>query len=402
MTKATSPTSRSSKSGQTASRRPGQAVELWYSRCGAATASAIAIRQGWLQAEFSGGGTVLRSLRDSEDGAVRDAHYHHQLSGLFREGGNIPPIWARANGAETAVVGITWLDEYQGILSLANGPVRGIGDLAGKRLALPLNRNLIDFQRGAALHGFVTALGLAGAKATDADFVDVLPTARVDGAPVGASDREGRAGAGRGGRNAEVDALLEGRVDAIFLRFARGARLAQDPRFHQVININEQPDPLTRVNNGTPRPVTVDRLFLERHPELVVRYLAVLLRTSAWAERHPAEVLALLASEGGGGDVEVKEVLDSHGPNVHRAFKPKLTPEYIEGLDAQKNFLRDFQFLKGDFDTQAWVVPGPLAEAERLAQAEPELFEQPAPTRARRDAREVAADGGRKRSATVA
>jgi sulfonate transport system substrate-binding protein len=398
MTKAASPNSRSSKSGQTSGRTPEQTVELWYSRCGAATASAIAIRQGWLQAEFSRGGTLLQSLRDSEDGAVRDAHYHHQLSGLFREGGNIPPIWARANGAETAVVGITWLDEYQGILSLAGGPVRGIGDLAGKRLALPLNRNLIDFQRGAALHGFVTALGLAGAQATDAEFVDVLPTSRIDGAARGTSGRETTGGA----RNAEVDALLEGRVDAIFLRFARGARLARDPRFHQVININEQPDPLTRVNNGTPRPVTVDRLFLERHPELVVRYLAVLLRTSAWAERHPTEVLALLASEGGGGDVKVQEVLDSHGPNVHRAFKPKLTPEYIKGLDAQKNFLRDFQFLKGDFDTQAWVVPGPLAEAERLAQAEPELFELPAPVSAQRNAREVAADGGRKRSATVA
>jgi sulfonate transport system substrate-binding protein len=356
-------------------------IELWYSRCGAATASAIAIRRGWLQAEFARGGTVLRSLRESEDGAIRDAHYHHQISGLFREGGNIPPIWARSNGAETAVVGITWLDEYQGILSRAESGIRDIGDLAGKRLALPLNRNLIDFQRGAALHGFVTALRLAGAGAEDAHFVDVLATSRANGE-----------------RTAEIDALLEGRVDAIFARFARGARLARDPRFHQVINLNEQPDPLTRVNNGTPRPVTVDRLFLERHPDLVVRYLAVLLRTSAWAERNPAEVLELLASEGGGANVD--EVLDSHGPNVHRSFQPKLTPEYIQGLDVQKNFLRDFNFLKGDFDTQAWVVHGPLAEAESRVRAEPEL---PSQSPSARNARKPnAGDGSRKRSATIA
>jgi len=86
-----------SRSGVSRSKKSQPSVDLWYSRCGAATASAIAIRQGWLQAEFSRGGTELRSLRDSEDGSVRDSHYHHQTSGLFREGGNIPPIWARAN-----------------------------------------------------------------------------------------------------------------------------------------------------------------------------------------------------------------------------------------------------------------------------------------------------------------
>jgi sulfonate transport system substrate-binding protein len=348
----------------TTSRGNGSDIELWYSRCGAATASAIAIRRDWLQAEFSRGGTVLRSLRDSEDQAVRDAHYHHQKTGLFREGGNIPPIWARARGGDTVVVGITWLDEYQGILSRAGGEVRGIADLAGKRLALPLHQNLIDFQRGAALHGFVTALGLAGAKAAAAKFVDV-PVIR------GTSD-----GSYVGGQGAEVAALLDGRVDAIFLRFARGVRTARDPRFHQVININEQPDPLTRVNNGTPRPITVDRRFLESHPDLVTRYLAVLLRTAAWAEQHPAEVLELLTADSTGADLN--DVLASHGPEVHRSFTPRLTEAYVSGLEAQKNFLRDFKFLAGDFDARDWVSPGPLIEAQKLVAEQPELLELPA------------------------
>ncbi len=349
-------------------------IELWYSRCGAATASGIAIRRNWLHAEFSRGGTVLRSLRDSEDEAVRDAHYHHQKSGLFREGGNIPPIWARARGSDTVVVGITWLDEYQGILARAGGEIRSIADLAGKRLALPLHRNLIDFQRGAALHGFVTALGLAGVKVNDVRFVDV-PVTR------GASDRDYV-----GGHGAEVAALLDGRVDAIFLRFARGVRTARDPRFHQVININEQPDPLTRVNNGTPRPITVDRRFLERHPDLVTRYLAVLLRTAAWAEQHPGEVLELLAVDSSGADVN--DVLASHGPEVHRSFTPRLTEAYVSGLEAQKNFLRDFGFLAGDFDARAWVVPEPLIEAQKLVADQPDLLELPVAAPAPRQKRD--------------
>jgi ABC-type nitrate/sulfonate/bicarbonate transport system substrate-binding protein len=343
----------------------GKPIELWYSRCGAATASAIAIRKNWLQAEFSRGGTILHSLRDSDDRAVTDSHYHHGIAGLFREGGNIPPIWARSKAADTAVVGITWLDEYQGILSLAGSEIRSPADLRGKRLALPLHGNLIDFQRGAAKHGFTTALKLAGASPEDATFVDV--PAAFEGRREERGDRA----------IPEVEALLAGKVDAIFLRFARGVRTAKDPRFHQVININEELDPLLRVNNGTPRPVTVGRKFLEQHPEIVVRYLAVLLRTAAWAEAHREHLLELLVSEAGGA-ANVAEVIASHGPNVHRSFYPKLSRDYVEGLDVQKNFLRDHGFLAGDFSVKDWIVAEPLAQAERLVKREPKLFELPA------------------------
>ena len=80
----------------------------------------------------------------------------------------------------------------------------------------------------------------------------------------------------------------------------------------------------------------------------------------------------------------------------------RLTAEYIQGLDVQKNFLRDFKFLGADFDTQAWVVHEPLAEAERLVRDEPELLEPSGHT-----ARGEAPGRGRrrrllrKRSATV-
>ncbi|CAG0979313.1 hypothetical protein MYXO_01757 [Myxococcaceae bacterium] len=357
---------------QTQNNIPGpsqtEPVELWYTRCGAATASALAIQKDWLQAEFSRGGTVLRSLRESDSLDILNSHYHHKLTGLFREGGNIPPIWAKAQGQDTAVIGITWLDEYQGILTLAGSGIREIADLQGKRLGLPLHKHaLIDFQRGAALHGFVTAFGLAGLDATEAVFVD------VEGFE---GDRRERAFRPAGlARNTEVEALLEGKVDAIFLRFARGHRAAQDPRFHEVININTLDDPLLRVNNGTPRPITVDRPFLEKHPDLVVRYLAVLLRTAAWAEHHAREAAELLIPENGGFGLE--DVWASHGRDVHLSFSPKLSPAYIKGLETQKNFLRDWHFLQADFDIADWIVEEPLAEAIKLVEREPDLAEFP-------------------------
>ncbi|MFM8330353.1 MAG: ABC transporter substrate-binding protein [Candidatus Methylumidiphilus sp.] len=341
----------------------GAPVDIWYTRCGAATASALAIQKNWLQAEFSQGGTLLHALRESQDIDILNSHYHHKLTGLFREGGNIPPIWAKAQGQDTAVIGITWLDEYQGILALADSGIREPKDLQGKRLGLPLHKNLIDFQRGAAQHGFITALGLAGLDPKDAVFVDVE------------SPAAGERNADGGAASFEAAALLAGHVDAIFLRFARGYRHSQDPRFHEVLNINTLADPLLRVGNGTPRPVTVDRAFLRQHPDLVARYLAVLLRTAAWAESHPYEAAEQLIPAGGGFTVE--DVWASHGRDVHLSFTPKLSPEYIKGLETQKNFLRDWGYLHADFDFADWIDTAPLAEAHKLVERQPALAEFP-------------------------
>lgn len=334
-------------------------VELWYTRCGAATASGLAIRKQWLQQEFAQAGTVLHSLRDSDSLAIRNSHYHHEQSGMFREGGNIPPIWAKGSGQDTVVIGITWLDEYQGILARASSDIKTVQDLRGKRLGIPLHENaVIDFQRGAAQHGFATALKIAGLNQHDAVFVDLAaPTHDVEDGPRKTGPQSGQS-------SIELEALEQGLVDAVFIRFARGVNAAKDPRFFEVININKQSDPLLRVNNGTPRPITVDRKFLQQHPQIVARYLAVLLRTARWASENHDEVVRLLAGEGNAAAIE--DVLASHGPDVHQSFTPKLSANYIAGLNEQKNFLRDYGYLKHDFDVNDWIVQEPLAQAHEL------------------------------------
>ena len=337
-------------------------VELWYTRCGAATASGLAIRKHWLQDEFAQPGTLLRSLRDSDSLSVRNSHYNHSQSGMFREGGNIPPIWARAGGADTVVLGITWLDEYQGILVRAGSGIHTVAELKGKRLAVPLHRQaLIDFQRGAAQHGYQTALGLAGLTVQDVTLVDIeAPTWDVADGP-----RRERLDSSRDLALAALDA---GEVDAVFIRFARGYQASRDPAYRQIINLNEVANPLLRVGNGVPRPITVDRLFLQQHRDVVVRYLVVLLRTAQWAAAHRDEVAELLLPESGGSTHA--DVFAAHGPDVHKAFTPRLTPAYIQGLETQKNFLRDWGYLAQDFDVRAWIDPAPLLEAEALLAAE--------------------------------
>jgi len=340
---------------------------IWYTRCGAATASALAIHYGFLQQEFSPGEVNLLSLKDSDSLAIRNSHYNHTQSGMFREGGNIPPTWAKGLGQDTVVLAITWLDEYQGILVRENSNIRSIHDLKGARLGIPRHEKaLIDFQRGAAQHGFLTALNLAGILTPEASWVDIAhPSYDTSDGPVRTRIQDETEHA------LVLNALDEDLVDAVFLRFTTGVKAAQNEKYRELININALENPLLRVNNGTPRPVTVDRAFLNQHPELVVRYLSVLIRTAQWAANNPDAVLDQLNQ--GRSAAHRALIPFSHGLKVHESFFPKLDEQYIAGLEVQKNFLRDWGYLVHDFDVREWIDPEPLQHALALAKSKPPL-----------------------------
>ncbi len=111
--------------------------EIWYTRCPVPTTSGIAQHFRWLHREFDRNGIALESIRASADRTVRNSHYDHTHPNMFREGGNVPPLWARANGRNTALVGITWVDEEQVILVRGDSGIRDISELRGRRLGLP-------------------------------------------------------------------------------------------------------------------------------------------------------------------------------------------------------------------------------------------------------------------------
>ena len=337
-------------------------TEIWFTRCGGATASTIAIQQNFLHDEFADGSAVLRSLKDSKDPALRESHFDHSNLAMLREGGNIPPVWARSRGADTVVLAISWVDEFQSIVVRADSTIRSLAELRGKRLAVPLYADTsIDFQRGANLHGLANGLAIAGLGPADVTFVDV-PVARGIGS--GSSS-----GSGSGSGSAELEALFDGRVDAVFLRQSSGLRLFNQhaERLRELVRLTEQPDPLHRINNGTPRPLTVHRRFLAEHRDLVVRYLAALIRAADWAEANPGEALDALTREDGRSD---RRTIAATFPRYATSLHPKLTEGHIAGLSAQKDFLRDWGFLEADFDVRAWIDHGPLAEASALVAAE--------------------------------
>jgi len=334
---------------------------LWYTRCAVPTASSLAFQQGWLQESFAAIDISLDSVRGSEDDAVRASHYDNSLANQFREGGNVPAIWAKSIGQPTVVVGITWVEEYQVVVTRADSPLQSAADLRGRRLGLPRQQNsvLVDHGRASAQHGFVSTLTVAGISPDEVQFVDVeapRTDIREDRATGLLSDDSEK-------RRTVLDALRDGDIDAAYIKGPGAIKNIRKHNLKVLFDISAHPDPQVHVNNAVPRPITADRELLAQRPDLIVRYLTVLLRTGEWAARHPQEALQLVAHETGSA---VKDAATAYGPDLHNNLVPTLDADVVAGLERQKNFLFKWGYLPNDFDFADWIVYEPLREAQRL------------------------------------
>jgi ABC-type nitrate/sulfonate/bicarbonate transport system substrate-binding protein len=335
---------------------------LWYTRCPVPTPLGIASQLGWIDDEFRADGIKIRTLQDETDPALRESHFDHRLENSFRQGGNIPAIWAKSRGRETKVVGLTWTDEAQVILVRSDSDIRTVADLQGRRLGVATRPNdSIDFWKATTIRAYVAALGLYGLDHRDVELVE-LP--RQDKSLGGAT--RGWASAEKLEQSLEAQALLSGDVDVIFHKGSRGLELADAIGARIVYDVGAHPDPKVRVNNGSPRTLTVDAALLEREPELVARLVKQVLLAGRWAEEHPSEAVAYVARETGSTESAVARAYT----RVHEALKTDLEPSSIAALDDFTRFLHDWKFIPNAVDVQAWIDPRPLQQARALLAAE--------------------------------
>ncbi|SDE79198.1 ABC-type nitrate/sulfonate/bicarbonate transport system, substrate-binding protein [Massilia sp. PDC64] len=328
---------------------------IWYTRCPVPTPVGIAAHLGWFEQEFGPDGIAIETLQDGRNAGLRASHIDHTLQHSFRQGGSIPALWARSQGADTRVIGLTWIDESQLILALPQSGIRTVRDLRGRRIGLPSRPGQrIDIFRAAALRGFLGALGLEGLGARDVEIVDV-PAQDVGAAaspqlrqffsnPASATSRALYA--------AETRALLRGDVDAIYAKGSLGLELAHLIGARVVTDIGFHPDPKVRVNNGSPRPLTVDRAFINARPDLVARFLRRVADVDDWGREHPHDVLDFLGRETGSTHEWLRL---AYGKDVHRKLVTGLAPDAIAALADFKDFLLAWGFLPHDFDVAAWV-----------------------------------------------
>lgn len=322
--------------------------KIWYTRCPVPTASGLAHNLGWLADEFSADGLDVGILQDAPPEIARH-HFDHQLPGLFREGGNVPALVAKSEGAPTRLVGLTWIDEWQSILVRPDSTIDSGAGLAGARVALPKwgPSRAESFPRAMALHGIKGALRTAGLTLDDVTFVEVSSDVRSNLWP-------------------GLTELAAGKVDAVYVKGARSAEQATEIGLRVAVDLDAHADRRTRVNNGTPRPITVHESLLTERPDLVDRFLVRTLQAAQWAADHLDDVRSILARETRSGSAGVTT---AYRDGFHQSLHPDLSRERLDLLTLQKDFLLVHGFLSSDVDIEAWAAPEPLERArDQLSQ----------------------------------
>jgi ABC-type nitrate/sulfonate/bicarbonate transport system substrate-binding protein len=322
------------------------------------TATGIALERGFVAGIYADTPYELRDIAEFGD---PDAHYTHSIDRCVREGGAAPPVWARARGAATRLLAVTFMDERQAILVRADDPARSIDDLAGRRIGLPLWPKLaFDFWRFAAEKGFHSALRRHGLGDNAVNVVDVVEGCDAAPADALAGERAFR----RCPYRSQLNALLDHRIDAIFGKGLELALLESEARgrIRMLYDVATSPDIADRVNNSTPRLVTAGARLVDEDFDAVVGYLQALLRAAKWALRHEALVPGIIGRECGiDADAVDRYLLGGYVAKL----APQMNDELLATVDVLKSFLVARRHIDRDFLLEAWADARPLREAER-------------------------------------
>lgn len=340
--------------------RPGPGVParldtIWMMRCPVPAATGVAYALGYMTDAFAPDGIAVRRIVEGGLNLVERDPARQQRH-LFREGSNIRALAAHSQGAPTRVIGLTWIDERQAIVVRPDSAVMQPGDLKGLRCALPgfAEAKGESIARGMALRGIENALSLGGLNLADVELVEI---------PAGPRQLPSIDGMRRFWRGLEC--LAAGKVDAVYVKGAAAADAAERLGMVVGVDLDAYPSRLARINNGTPRPIVVHQHMLDDHLDLVERFLEQTLRAADWAATHLADLKPILAEETWSS---IAGVETAYRNGFHRALHPTLSPDRVDMLQTQAEFLWLSGFLDSPVDVAAWIDPRPLtAAAERLA-----------------------------------
>lgn len=326
---------------------------LNYTRCpGVPTISAIAHQLGLLIEEFAADDDI--TLVETSVGFSPKLEYGHDERFWIRNAGHAPAVWKKAKGVDAKLVGLAFLEGTYPVVALHSSGIGGIAGLKGKRLAL-ISRNdgHFDLMENQQLKIYRAALATAGLTLDDVELVRRAPQAP----PAGAAKSDFFLAAFR----ERIALLEEGTVDA-FASAAIPPEAGAFPALDILYDTRLHPDFRERVNPSVLRGVVVSGPLLAERRDLVVRVLARLLEAQRWAEANPLAALRLVAT-----DLNIApEQLASSYESVAQGVQLDLSPDRIEALRVQTDFLLEHKLIDRDIDLHDFIDAGPLAEAHAL------------------------------------
>lgn len=343
---------------------PDAALHAHYTICPVLVASNIAVEFGWLDEEFKRVGATATYLRSLAGNAGWLPHYRHSLNPLFRDGGAIPTIWARADLTDTTLIATTATQSGGQIVVRADADLYRIDDLRGKRIGLPLSANpeRIDFSRAAAHFGLHQALKLGGLGLADVELVDLLQAA--DAPELEPAARPAQLWSQlkhlqREHGDPEAAALRDGRVDAIHSSLARTRKLVDSGQFKVILDLSTLPDWTLQIANG-PYTNAVNTDFAKAHPEVVIAFLRASIRAGRWINAHRAAAAEIFPRVTFLPNAKVAALAIGE-----RDFVPALPAQNLQGLEIKKNFLLAQGYIAHDFEVKQWADNSYLQEALR-------------------------------------
>ena len=334
--------------------------EVHYTICPVGNSSYLAANSGHLAEGLSKLG-VTPVLLQSLPEPFWKAHFDYQDPILFREGGNIPPLWAKSNGAEVVLIGLTLLEQKQYIIVRADSPIDDVEQLRNYKIGIPVHPDaLIDFHKATAEHGFALALAAHGVSLGEANFVHIHVNGNFVAGPIWARRRS---------EPAEVTALDASEVDAIYVKSSLAQKLLDTGKYRVIFDVAANPTQLSPINNEYPNALTVSRFLADEHPEIVVAYVKELLLAAERAKARRASALDLLAKQTYG---TVGQLVSAHSNGFFTRLAPNLSDESLDALEGQKRFLLDQGYLDRNFDLASWADDSFLKAAQAEIRSEQE------------------------------
>lgn len=336
------------------SQAPSSARILNYSICPVFVASHVAVELGWLDEELASVGASARYLGSLTRDEQNIAHHQHTLPFQIRDGGNIPPTWSHARGAENVVIGTTGFNSGGQIVVRADSGIYTLADLAGRKLAL--SRSNADYRadwwRANSEFGLLLLLRLGGLTFEDVELIEIpaiestahLPPVSRLSERWPQTKRENLAF-----NLPEVVALSDGRVDAIFSNQGRSEILEETGRFKVIEDLRRYPDWTLNAPSG-PYLITASRTLLDQNPEIAIAFLRASIRAGRWIadnRREAAVILNRVTYQATAEDV-LKDIADID-------FLPSLSAQNITNLTSLKDFLFEHGYIKNDFEISSWI-----------------------------------------------